>query len=46
VERIDNSIGHNRTNIVIACLDCNLHRRTMYYERYVFTKQLNIVKHA
>lgn len=46
VERINNSIGHNRTNIVIACLDCNLHRRTMYYERYVFTKQLNIVKHA
>jgi hypothetical protein len=23
---------------------CNLRRRTMYHERYVFTKQLNVVK--
>ena len=44
VERIDNKFGHNRDNIEIACLDCNLHRRTMYHERYVFTKNLNIVK--
>jgi RNase P subunit RPR2 len=44
LERIDNKSGHNKTNVVIACLNCNLHRRTMYHERYVFTKQLNIVK--
>lgn len=44
LERIDNKAGHNKTNVVIACLNCNLHRRTMYHERYVFTKQLNIVK--
>jgi hypothetical protein len=44
VERIDNKYGHNKDNIEIACLDCNLHRRTMYHERYVFTKNLNIVK--
>lgn len=44
VERIDNKFGHNKDNIEIACLDCNLHRRTMYHERYVFTKNLNIVK--
>jgi hypothetical protein len=44
VERIDNDFGHNRNNIVIACLSCNLHRRTMYHERYVFTKQLVITK--
>jgi hypothetical protein len=25
-------------------LTCNLRRRTMYHERYVFTKQLNVVK--
>lgn len=44
VERIDNKFGHNKSNIEIACLNCNLHRRTMYYERYIFTKQLNIQK--
>uniref|UniRef100_A0A6C0JLE0 HNH endonuclease n=1 Tax=viral metagenome TaxID=1070528 RepID=A0A6C0JLE0_9ZZZZ len=44
LERIDNDFGHNKTNIEIACLDCNLHRRTMYHERYLFTKELNIIK--
>ena len=44
LERIDNKIGHNRGNVEIACLLCNLRRRTMYHERYVFTKQLCVVK--
>jgi len=44
LERIDNNFGHNKNNVVIACLNCNLHRRTMYYERFLFTKQLQIVK--
>ena len=44
LDRIDNSMGHNRGNVEIACLTCNLRRRTMYHERYVFTKQLKIVK--
>ena len=44
LDRIDNSQGHNKGNVEIACLTCNLRRRTMYHERYVFTKQLNIVK--
>lgn len=44
VERIDNKYGHNKDNVEIACLNCNLHRRTMYHERYMFTKNLNIVK--
>lgn len=45
LERIDNTFGHNYNNIVIACLYCNLHRRTIYYERYVQTKQImNIQK--
>jgi len=44
LERIDNKFGHNKTNVVIACLECNLHRRTMYHERYLFTKQLNLIK--
>jgi 5-methylcytosine-specific restriction endonuclease McrA len=44
LERIDNKRGHNADNIVVACLGCNLRRKTMYHERFVFTKQLNIVK--
>lgn len=44
LERINNSKGHNADNLTIACLGCNLGRRTMHQERYVFTKQLNIVK--
>jgi hypothetical protein len=44
LERIDNKRGHNNDNVEIACLSCNLRRRTMYHERYVFTKQMNIIK--
>ena len=44
VERIDNKFGHNKDNIEIACLNCNLHRRTMHHERYLFTKNLSIIK--
>jgi hypothetical protein len=44
LDRLDNSCGHNKDNVVIACLNCNLRRKTMYHERFVFTKQLNIVK--
>lgn len=44
LERIDNAYGHNCDNVVIACLSCNLRRRTMHYERYVTTKQMQYVK--
>jgi len=44
LDRIDNRFGHNKENLVIACLDCNVSRKTMYHERYAFTKQLSIVK--
>ena len=44
LERIDNSHGHNKDNVEIACLNCNLRRRTMYHERYLFTKQMVIQK--
>ena len=44
LERIDNTRGHNVDNVEIACLNCNLRRRTMYHERYVFTKQMGTVR--
>jgi 5-methylcytosine-specific restriction endonuclease McrA len=43
LERIDNKMGHNIDNIEIACLSCNLRRRTMHYERYVLTKNIQKV---
>ena len=44
LERIDNTFGHNYNNVEIACLTCNLRRRTMYHERFLFTKQLGMIK--
>lgn len=44
LDRLDNDFGHNNDNVVIACLSCNLRRKTMYHERFLFTKQLHIVK--
>jgi uncharacterized iron-regulated protein len=44
LDRIDNDYGHNKDNLEVACLQCNIRRRTMYPERYVFTKQLKIIK--
>ena len=44
LERIDNNFGHNRDNVEIACLSCNLRRRCINYERFLYTKQLVVVK--
>ena len=44
LERIDNKYGHNMDNVVISCLSCNLKRRCIYHERFLFTKQLTIIK--
>lgn len=44
LERLDNDLGHNKDNVVIACLLCNLRRRTMYHGRFLYTKQIGIVK--
>ena len=44
VDRIDNDLGHNRDNFVLACLGCNLKRRCRSKDKFLFTKQLVIVK--
>jgi hypothetical protein len=44
LERIDNNYGHNIGNVAISCLSCNIRRRTMYHEKYIFTKQTKFIK--
>jgi len=45
LDRIDNDYGHNTGNLFVACLSCNLRRRTIYHERYVMTKICtNVIK--
>lgn len=40
LERVDNTIGHNKGNVEVSCLSCNIKRRTMYHEKFRFTKQM------
>lgn len=44
VDRIDNSLGHNKDNFVVACLNCNIKRRKTNTDKFLFTKQLHLVK--
>jgi len=44
LDRIDNSIGHFTDNVIISCLDCNLKRKKQNSEKFLFTKQLQIVR--
>ena len=44
LERVDNNYGHIKENVEISCLSCNIKRRTMYFEKYRFTKQTIFVK--
>lgn len=44
LDRIDNGIGHNGDNVVIACLGCNIQRRDTNKDKFKFTKNLKIVK--
>jgi hypothetical protein len=44
LDRIDNTMGHNTTNVLISCLQCNLKRRNRPVHKFLFTKQLVIQK--
>jgi hypothetical protein len=44
VDRIDNSLGHQRGNCHLACLECNLSRRRMGNIRFMLGKQFSLIK--
>ena len=44
LDRIQNHIGHNKGNVQIACLNCNLRRKTIHHERYLETKKIEKVR--
>jgi hypothetical protein len=44
VDRVNNDLGHNLDNYVLACLSCNLKRRCRTKDKFLFTKQLVISK--
>ena len=44
LERIDNSIGHFKENVVISCLECNLKRRCIDTDRFKYSKNFNNIK--
>jgi 5-methylcytosine-specific restriction endonuclease McrA len=44
LDRIDNEKGHNKDNVVIACLECNLKRRNIQKDAFLFTRQLKIIR--
>lgn len=45
LDRIDNTVQHSGDNCVIACLDCNIKRRSQNCKRFKESKQiLTIVK--
>ena len=44
LDRINNELGHNTDNVVISCLECNLKRRDINSNKFLFTKQLILNK--
>jgi hypothetical protein len=46
LDRIDNNAGHNADNLLIACLRCNLRRRRINMDSFMFTKKMKLVKNG
>ena len=46
LDRVDNDLPHENDNVIISCLKCNLQRRKLDKEKFLFTKQLKIVKES
>jgi len=44
LDRLDNAMGHTNNNVVICCLECNLERRCVNDGKFLFTKQMRLIK--
>jgi hypothetical protein len=44
LDRIDNNLEHTASNTVIACLKCNIQRGRLCNKKFLFTKQLRLIK--
>lgn len=44
LDRIDNEIGHNSGNLVISCLKCNLKRRRINKNSFMFTQNMVVTR--
>jgi hypothetical protein len=44
VDRIDNHVGHNRTNVCLSCLECNLKKRRRSDEKFYFAQRMVLIK--
>ena len=44
LERKNNEHGHNKDNLLIACLNCNIKRKCMKIDKYILTKQLSKIE--
>ena len=44
LDRINNDIGHNKGNVVVSCLKCNLQRKTRDSTKFLDTKQMVITR--
>jgi len=43
-DRIDNDLAHLSSNVVIACLRCNIQRRKQQMDGFLFTKHLKLIR--
>ncbi len=44
LDRVDNQLGHNTDNVVIACLECNLKRRITNKNKFQLGKKIVLTK--
>lgn len=44
LDRLNNDIGHNDSNVIISCLQCNLKRRRTNKDAFLFTKKMQLIK--
>lgn len=44
LDRINNDVGHNTDNVFVSCLECNLKRRRCNSDKFLFTKQMVVVR--